>query len=77
MTPLEIEMLFHFDHRCGPYDDRNGIAQRQALAWFLAEGLVEPGGCATIYGAPYTATKRGRAMVAKLTSTALPVETWT
>jgi len=85
MTPLQIEILFHY--RCSPYDYRDGDlsapAVRDAINGFLdSEVLVHEGFSLGYHengklAARYRLTSRGRAFVDYLQMIPLPTASWT
>lgn len=71
MTPLQIEMLLHYNASPGPFTPW-GDAQHEAIQLFFREGLIR---------APWSLdsvqlTERGKAYIRLLQLMPLPTSTW-
>ena len=79
MTPLEIEIAFHYVTRGGDYreGDFSAPAVRQAIDRFRSSevGLLVASDCGR-NGAAYVATERCKVYIAKLCDTPLPTQAW-
>ena len=75
MSPLEIEMLFHIDHRHEPLANLGdpGSSQNRALRSFVALGLIVDHHESA---AGWRLTERGMAYVQFLQKIPLPVCVW-
>jgi hypothetical protein len=84
MSPLQIEILLHYNCRADDYrnGDHSAPAVKMSLEWFVAENLlcpiVQKLPCAqpNIRAPQYKLTSRGQAFVNFIQTIPLPTETW-
>jgi hypothetical protein len=77
MTPLQIEILLHYWSRAEDYrqGDFTAPAVREAIDWFMHEGMLERNTDASRDTA-YRTTERAQAWIEYVKSLPLPTHTW-
>lgn len=85
MTPLQIEILLHYNSRAADYrnGDHSAPAVKDALNWFLEMDVIRHHGFKPEYFGDgqlkvrYELTSRGKAFVEYLQMIPLPTASWT
>jgi hypothetical protein len=77
MTPLQIEILLHYWSRAEDYrqGDFSAPAVREAIDWFMHEGMLERNMSADRLTS-YRTTDRAQAWIRHVTDLPLPTMTW-